>query len=1371
VPVGTVRGRYELDAPALRTLKDLERQGIRTNAQMKTLGQTIDKIADRRDVQQIRAVGGAVRSMATETNRELRRTDQAWNRSTRNLERNVRRQEQLIDRLIRKVEELGAARAEAQVDVGGVAQSLALLETFDKRLGQLNRQRATPRVSVGGGIPRGGGGGGGFRGGGGGQGLRSVGFGPLNFGSKGGIALMGAALPAVQSLLGATGALAGSAGAGAIGGGALGIAGGGALAAGIGSIVAVAKPAQKVVSEAAKAQEKYNQALADFGRDSTQARNAKRELDQAFKAAPRGTRDLLRDLEKLRSFWRRETRSGREDWVGLLQGGVRTGRRLAPTAARAGNRSTRALRRESDLFGRFASGRVGRRGLEQGSRMFDENLGNVRQTGQYGIEAGVNVMEASRPFLQDATRFIRNWVRGWATSTRDIDSTRRKVGAMVEHLKSWARLFGATFRVLRTGLGAGAGPGKGLVDDLTGQLNTWDRWMKRNPARVREFFRDTVKSTKELARAVGRIVAALSQLATQLTPVLDRLSQLASLAGSAGLLTPGAAALALGAYRGARGRPAGPGVVGTALGRMRGGGGTAGGGSSAAPVLAGAAAARAGGLRGAWAGRNTRGYMRGTYGLGRSFGYGRMASAGAAAGGALGNLPGAGAVGGAARGAGRAFLPVAAIMGALDFAGFEGGIGGRTQAALSGATLGLINRPKTASQKQDAALGAIDQQISGMGAASNAMGMRRQIEKLEMMKGGDFLIGTDAAGDAKALGFANKILKTEIDERKKLIRDYYRSLRQRRDEKAVDRAATVFGELQEGFGRRSRKMGAAGAMGVTVDQVRSQMRQMRDAGAKELAASSVSWARQIARGNPEMLKQFKELEQDVIKRFGGMARKVAVVNGQILVGTRNEWGAIRSALASAARRGVDETSEEFRRLRAVAIGALRDMGFTASEARALFRGRQAGGERRRVANAVVKAGPGAVPVLPSRGAVSQPNEGGRTGDAWGAEAGASKRNPGGGATSAGGWASYDAEARRFGLTVTSRVRPGAITSSGNVSLHASGDATDYAGNPAAMMSFAQYMAQTRGPGLDELIYSPLGYGIKNGQRVPPYAVADHYDHVHVGDRTPGGPGGGLPMGGMGAPGGMGGMGGVSLRGRRSRLGGVPGAMSTAASAGIARGMEAVINRQLGAGGGGGAMGAGAAGLAQLWRAVNGGLGDARLMGAIAMAESGGNAGAIGIPTSGGRARGLWQIMWPLHQRRFPGMDPLNPRDNAAMAGAILKDQGLGAWEAYTKGMHNRFLGSFRHGGRFVTPKGGGGFMQVGEGIGQEEVTVRPYRQRRRRAGGFGGAGAQVSVSVDLRGSTIREAADVDRLAERVGEKVGERLLSALRNVDDDDLID
>lgn len=33
--------------------------------------------------------------------------------------------------------------------------------------------------------------------------------------------------------------------------------------------------------------------------------------------------------------------------------------------------------------------------------------------------------------------------------------------------------------------------------------------------------------------------------------------------------------------------------------------------------------------------------------------------------------------------------------------------------------------------------------------------------------------------------------------------------------------------------------------------------------------------------------------------------------------------------------------------------------------------------------------------------------------------------------------------------------------------------------------------------LAELIYSGAPYGVKNGKRVPRYAVANHYDHVHV----------------------------------------------------------------------------------------------------------------------------------------------------------------------------------------------------------------------------------------------------------------------------------
>jgi hypothetical protein len=48
-----------------------------------------------------------------------------------------------------------------------------------------------------------------------------------------------------------------------------------------------------------------------------------------------------------------------------------------------------------------------------------------------------------------------------------------------------------------------------------------------------------------------------------------------------------------------------------------------------------------------------------------------------------------------------------------------------------------------------------------------------------------------------------------------------------------------------------------------------------------------------------------------------------------------------------------------------------------------------------------------------------------------------------------------------------------------------------------MQMFAQFMASTFGKNLKELIYTPLGFSIKDGVKVPPYAQASHYDHVHI----------------------------------------------------------------------------------------------------------------------------------------------------------------------------------------------------------------------------------------------------------------------------------
>jgi hypothetical protein len=118
-----------------------------------------------------------------------------------------------------------------------------------------------------------------------------------------------------------------------------------------------------------------------------------------------------------------------------------------------------------------------------------------------------------------------------------------------------------------------------------------------------------------------------------------------------------------------------------------------------------------------------------------------------------------------------------------------------------------------------------------------------------------------------------------------------------------------------------------------------------------------------------------------------------------------------------------------------------------------------------------------------------------------------------------------------------------------------------------------------------------------------------------------------------------------------------------------------------------------------------GMRDPHLMAAIAMAESGGR---VGVINSIG-ATGLWQILqsaWP----QFPVSQLTTARGNALAAKEVLNTQGLGAWEAYTRGMHTQYLSG---GGRIPWYGSGTDFMAtrpqvigVGDG-GRERVTVTP----------------------------------------------------------------
>jgi hypothetical protein len=93
-------------------------------------------------------------------------------------------------------------------------------------------------------------------------------------------------------------------------------------------------------------------------------------------------------------------------------------------------------------------------------------------------------------------------------------------------------------------------------------------------------------------------------------------------------------------------------------------------------------------------------------------------------------------------------------------------------------------------------------------------------------------------------------------------------------------------------------------------------------------------------------------------------------------------------------------------------------------------------------------------------------------------------------------------------------------------------------------------------------------------------------------------------------------------------------------------------------------------IAELWKSADPGSSDSRtaVMTAIAMAES---SGSTTVVNSIGCV-GLWQINVPAHPQ-YTQSDMQDPTKNAAAAVAILKGQGLTAWQTYTDGAYKQYL--------------------------------------------------------------------------------------------------
>jgi 3D (Asp-Asp-Asp) domain-containing protein len=331
---------------------------------------------------------------------------------------------------------------------------------------------------------------------------------------------------------------------------------------------------------------------------------------------------------------------------------------------------------------------------------------------------------------------------------------------------------------------------------------------------------------------------------------------------------------------------------------------------------------------------------------------------------------------------------------------------------------------------------------------------------------------TFSGGDASATGSVNRFGRNARETFGR-VKDFIVSL--------VDRAREEFGKMRadlSSIGRNLGKMAAAASDVVTYVAKRLLPR----------LAEAFGGLATVVRGVVKIIAGI--LSGDFSKAWEGAKLVVKGALTAIRAVIRGAWDVLGPAMVSLAKFLIRKLGDGL----AALPGALKDALVAAIKFAARAVPRLIGAALKGLGGAItagIKAGFGAL----------NPFKGIGDGDGYVGLGAALPAAFGGGLHGANpAMAPFAGAAARFGLQVTSgRDDHSKFTASGNLSYHGSGEAIDVSNGVATPqeMAFARYMVATQGPRLAELIYTPLGFSIKNGRKVAPIAASDHFDHVHV----------------------------------------------------------------------------------------------------------------------------------------------------------------------------------------------------------------------------------------------------------------------------------
>lgn len=897
-----VRGTFDLnDRPAVDGLGRVKRAGLETDAVMEQLGKTIDKVFSERNAEEARAY-------------------------TRDLN-GVRDATLEVDAALRS---LGAIDARPNINLRGVTEANAQIDALELRLRRLGGINARPGVNVGTHGRVGGGGGSARTGSGfGGGGLDIPFAGKIPWG------LVAGALGAAPPLLGGAAGLLGSAAGAGLGAGAIGVAG--YATAGVGAALAAPTAIASIsgIKEASKALAAYQAQVIQTGPNSKAAAAKLREYNMAAAAAP-GATEFLKARTLLGREFNAATKPGQEAVAGIGTRGVNLGRQLLPTFAPLSNQFLQGAQQQTGNFADFLTTDRSKGFINSMGNEAINDLGPLEQTMENVAGTIENIAQASRPFFHEGVLFLEKWTGGWEKSTHDLNSTRKDIGGMVDDLKSWGHLGGAGFDLIEDLLKPASGSGTSMVDDLTGQLETWDKWVKDNPREISAFFEKSAEGTEKIASGLGRITTLLFKTGQQLTPLVEEASNLITTLDNAGLLTPGALPLLLAGGAGVR---AGRNGLGN---RIR--GGTAMGGG-VIPVGVGGRGSTFGSF-----GADRYGASLGTRELGSAYALEREAGLGRI--GAATTVARSTAVGGAAETVGRgflgSFLPYLAVSGGLGALGSEGNALERLRNGLSQASMGLISPIESKAQQQEKGYaqgshiantiikgkGTLQQKQHRLYNAVARTYVRAEggMPYEEMSASEKLYVDSNGSEGAKAPHYG--LSEQEEQARVSALGKARKSFRSYAGEARVERAQGLFSDITGAFEARQ-EGGVKGAGRTSIEAIENQAKTMHGATARAFEQTGLDWAKELAKANPKLKGVVNEMAEGIENRLTRMGNQFKLINGQIVNVTESAWPKVRNIITSETAQAEKEAGKNLSAIEQQAFAVLKHMGYSSGQAQSL----------------------------------------------------------------------------------------------------------------------------------------------------------------------------------------------------------------------------------------------------------------------------------------------------------------------------------------------------------------------------------------------------------------------------------------------------